>query len=342
MLNRQAMVMMNDQKKFPTLTPPKIKGCRYLGRMVIHESDIYDGYLDNGNQPRVNEDAGARQNAFHLSFQKGIDFNKLPPIVQKRKDGKFNRIAGYGRDSGLQKLDGYEGWYVYDVFELDTPKAVASLRLWSNHWTPEESNSDNDIVKTSVDLINAKGLKKDESEIRKFIRTGEPYLHKGEITKLVNMVMAFVGGSSKQIIVKITSFTHKTIYSRFVRQYWADIPTYGFEDCSTTNKPNIVAGVWQTTMSSSVRGNNSYKVMLFDALARYDRDGIKTEFLLNIDKASNLKQLQDRRKYLIQNIDHFRKTVNREDIWSKAIMFHGFVPQHEDEPKKHLITLDSL
>ena len=70
MLNRKALVMMNDQKKFPTLTPPKIKGCRYLGRMVIHESDIYDGYLDNGNQPRVNEDAGARQNAFHLSFQK--------------------------------------------------------------------------------------------------------------------------------------------------------------------------------------------------------------------------------------------------------------------------------
>ena len=113
-------------------------------------------------------------------------------------------------------------------------------------------------------------------------------------------------------------------------------------DCSTTTKPNIVAGVWQTTMASSVRGNNSYKVKLFDALARFDRDGIQTEFLLNIDKASNLKQLKSRRKYLIQNIEHFRKTVSREDIWEKAIMFHGFVPQHEDEPKKRLITLKSI
>ena len=326
--------------KFPEFIPPEhIDGIRYVGRELVHEDDISDiNFVSNQDgQPRIGEKAGARASAFFTSFNQGIDFNQPLPNLEKRKDGKYDRFNGFGRDSGLRRLKGYEGWYVYDVFECDHDLARLELRYWLNRTLPQQPNHERDIVKGYVNAIEKKSIRKDEDIIRASLKRGEPHLAKSEITRLVNVIMAHVGGR-KEKIQKITSFTHETVYSRWVKHHWADLPDYGFIDSSSTRKPNLVGGVWQTTLTSSTRGNNSYKVKLYDAIRRFKVEGFGTQILLVIENASNLEELNKRRKWMIENILDFKRITNTDDsIWESAVNLVGFVPQHEDELPKYVI-----
>lgn len=339
-MNATELQKMIDDDYFPKCTGwEHISGLEYLGKMVVNRRrDV--AYNVVSSQKRTHDNVASRSHQHNTSFKGGIDPTKPNPVLELKNTGTYDQVDGYGRDAGFDKLD----WdhYVYDVFKCRNEIARADLRFWLNRKMPKEDNAEQDLINGYTDLVNRKRIKSPTLEsLTKKLKQVEPHRDAKFLGRVAQAILDRTGKSNKPEIDKITSYTADTLISQYVRENWANEPVYGFVNGLNTHPLSGDKGKHQGSINSGKRGNASFKVKMYDAFRRYVKEGVQTEYILRIGDANTVEQLNTLRKELWNNIKEYM-TLHPHDDWDKAVNILGFVPQHNNEDVKNLITVDCI
>ena len=339
-MNATELQKMIDDDYFPKCTGwEHISGLEYLGKKVVNRKSNV-AYNVVSSQKRTHDNVASRSHQHTTSFKGGIDPTKPNPVLELMDTGTYDQVDGYGRDAGFDKL-GWD-WYVYDVFKCHTEIARGELRLWLNRMMPKKDNAEQDLIAVFSDLIVRKRLKSQTLEsLTKRLKKVEPHRDAKFLGRVAQAILDRTGKRNKPEIDKITSYTADTLISQYVRENWANEPVYGFVNGLNTHPLSGDKGKHQGSINSGKRGNASFKVKMYDAYRRYVKSGVQTEYILRIGDANTVEQLNTLRKELWDNIKEYM-TLHPHDDWGKAVNILGFVPQHNNEDVKNLITVDCI
>jgi len=192
-----------------TLDPSKVTfdsikspGVNQIDRKVIPLSKIYIPQTDN--KVRKN-----RKNLPHIqklikSFQNGINYSKMPPVVRKKTQIVNGVTYEYELLCGNHRMDafiscGFDEW-IFDIYDVcldgySYAESVSTLQLQENDHEPALSSTSDDIVNTICYLLD-KGsvlVENTEASIDSYVETYCPNMHWNTKGKIVKQVIAAKG-----------------------------------------------------------------------------------------------------------------------------------------------------
>lgn len=150
--------------------PAEYPNARFVERVLAPCSLVI---YDRSKQPRdKNNDKEHIQKLKNDYEVYGIREDKLPPIVKKSTDSTneylLEGVSGWHRDDVLSQFG--QEFYVYDIYEFDTPWAERVARSASNWSTgPQKTQSRNDYIKEICNAVLAGEIPSDVESITKAI-----------------------------------------------------------------------------------------------------------------------------------------------------------------------------
>jgi hypothetical protein len=161
-LSEELVQQMPEPREYP--------GSQFVQRVMAPRSLVS---YDRAKQPRDklndNEHLQNLKNDYEVY---GIRVDKYPPIVKKSSDSTneylLEGVAGWHRDDVLSQFG--QEFYVYDIYEFDTPwaeRVVRSASNWSNG--PQKTQSRNDYVKEICNAVEIGEISSDVESIDKAI-----------------------------------------------------------------------------------------------------------------------------------------------------------------------------
>jgi|TARA_B100000073_G_C23667443_1_gene547172 hypothetical protein len=325
-MNKQYLEKNLDKFQIPNIPIKGVKvvGIKLLNRNNINNDNIY-------GQARVNDNITFRVDKFQKSFKGGIDFNQPIPMVEKRSDGKFERIDGFGRDAYFEKVN-MEYW-PHAIVKCSTDLAKRKLRQWCNRTIAIFVNTEQDLVNGMIEAVEKKEMKNSKRAFQNYLNETEPYLDEISKGRIINLTMEKLETNPKPKS-RTWTYTDSNIRSEWVTKHWENEPVYGF--IKNPKKLNVVGDCYQVAIQLGYE-----KRKIIKAVERWVKYNKPTEIILHVAKGVTEKTLTKKRKELKKNIEGLKSILNelykKKLQWGRFLKIKGFVPQHIDEDIKKLI-----
>lgn len=198
-----------------TLDPSKVTfaaiispGVKHIERKIIPLSKIY--VQQKANKVRKGKKYVPHIQRLIKSFQNGINYSKMPPVVRKKTQIINGVTYEYELLCGDHRLDafiscGFDSW-IFDVYDVclggySYIDSVSTLQLQENDHEPELASTSDDIVNTICYLIDNGSVlvENTEASIDSYVETYCPNMHWNTKGKIVKQVIA-AKGSYQDII----------------------------------------------------------------------------------------------------------------------------------------------
>lgn len=325
------MKLDNTLVTAPVFATPGIK---FVKHEVIDLDMIYiPPMVDNPVRKRGKDPHNVDRLAQSLS--RGIQYDKVPPIVRKNSrivDGKhytYELICGNHRCEALQKI-GKKEW-IFSVYEVSIngisyEDSVRTLQLVENDHSPALESSDEDISNVVSRLIE-KGstlVGNDEQSIRDYVETycqNKAWQTKAKIVRqAVRQVGAYqdvVTYTANDAYKWISSKTDYTVAGRLDntrRQYgWTVLEGYEYE-------------------------------YVISAARKLHETGKPSYFICHTKAPTEARSLEERREEMVQNFNDLGEMIlTCADYYSKHGEFpweiRGFLPQDHKAKEVDLIMV---
>ena len=306
-----------------TFTEIHSPGVKYKDRFVINLDDIYNPPLKKDNSVRTSGKSASHIQRLENSFNNGIDYSMMPPVVRENtrivegKITKYELVAGNHRMEALRNL-GYTEW-IFDVYEIPSGQygyedSVRTFQLKENDHKPSFSNSEADVVHTIVKLIahSSKLVSPDEDSIRDYIDDVCQNMHGNTKHKVV-----------KDVIRQLTK-NGCTVYRDVITYTAQDV-----QDFLSKNTDYVSGGDFdfkRKKVGWSVLEGYEYE-FLVNATKRFAETGIESYFTLHTKSPTEKYDVKERRKKMRQTFSDLEQAFIKVFHYYKQ---NGKFPWHTE------------
>jgi hypothetical protein len=323
---------MDIVKKNPALIIQSA-GSTFVDYVLVSFSNIYVSEYGALNKSRAEGKDEEHVNSLQESFQNGIDYSKVPPVVRWNPQiiagirYDYELVCGDHRVEAL-KRNGITEWvfglYDFGDSEYNTSEAIYYFQLTENDHVPQKESSLNDVAKIGSLLIKEKHLAPDEKSIKKFVKAvckNKSAYQKGKIINLILSenghspdVGTYTKDSAYAWIQKNTTYTVAGNYDQSRKKYGWTVKE-GYED-----------------------------ELLMNAIKKYGSTKKGSYFVCHTKAPTTSMTLQDKRDKMIESFESLESDLM--DIihyYNKHQKFpwnvEGFMPQDHATGEKSLITI---
>jgi len=322
-----------DRKKvsFSGLISP---GTKFQDNHVLDLSEIYVPPMTD-NPVRKNGKNLVNVQKLTQSFSRGIQYDKMPPVVRKCSriiEGhhyKYELICGNHRFEALQN-NSYTKW-IFSLYEFalngySFEDSVRTFQLKENDHSPALEASDADISNIVARLIahGSSLVQNDEDSIRNYVETYCINKHYQTKAKIVRQAVRLSGA-------------------------YQDVVTYTAQDAFdwiADNTTYAVAGEFDSKRKkfgwTVLEGyENEY---LVSAMNKFAESGRESYFICHTKAPTDKMTLKDKRKRIIDNFEKLEDNLIQVfEYYKETGKFpwnvEGFMPQDHKSDEKTFITV---
>jgi len=322
-----------DRKKvsFSGLISP---GTEFQDNYVLDLSEIYVPPMTD-NPVRKNGKNLVNVQKLTQSFSRGIQYDKMPPVVRKCSriiEGhhyKYELICGNHRFEALQN-NSYTKWifslYDFALNGYSFEDSVRTFQLKENDHSPALEASDADISNIVARLIahGSSLVQNDEDSIRNYVETYCINKHYQTKAKIVRQAVRLSGA-------------------------YQDVVTYTAQDAFdwiADNTTYAVAGEFDSKRKkfgwTVLEGyENEY---LVSAMNKFAESGRESYFICHTKAPTDKMTLKDKRKRIIDNFEKLEDNLIQVfEYYKETGKFpwnvEGFMPQDHKSDEKTFITV---
>lgn len=319
--------------KMVTAQPLQISGANFENYEILKCKDVLwpKDNLDQVNNPnRIEIDWHFISSGLQPSIKKGIDYNKLPPIVNrcnKWYKGKlyyYEGIAGYHRDIVFNNL-GTEEW-IYAVYsKMDAPTKY-KLNLAENDHAPELPSTVRGIANTLIALHETGTLENTRKDFTEILAELIPRTSPTKRDKAIDMALKDTGGV----------IDYKTYNPFEIKQFLKnDKNGYKFGG-------GLVQNPEGEYVHSFTLGEGKEERMVWNSLKRLASDNHESEFIAHTNAPKEDQTPTDKRKSVSDQLDKLHEVLEhaynyRKETGRWPYKLKAFLPQDNKAKEKELI-----
>ena len=317
-----------------TFTPFTSPGTKFFDNDVLNLKEIYvPPMADNPVRKKGKNLVNVQK--LTQSFSRGIQYDKMPPVVLKRSrmvDGKHYKwelICGNHRFQALEN-NGYDKW-IFSIYDFATDgysyeDSVRTFQLKENDHSPALEASDEDISNVVARLI-AHGsalVSNDENSIRNYIEAVCINKHYQTKAKIVRQAVR-LSGAYQDVVTYTANDAFKWI---------ADNTTYTVAGNADTRRKMFG---W------TVLEGYEYEYLV-SAMKKFAESGRESYFICHTKAPTEQMTLEDKRDRMMRNFEELEDNLVQifeyyQETGKFPWMVEGFLPQDHKNNEKEFIAV---
>ena len=319
------------------------KGAKYISRQIIKLEDIYIPPMkgDIFNSARKHG-----KNVLHIqnlanSFQQGIDYSKMPPVVRRKVrtvNGKiylWELVTGNHRLEALRSFNKKE--WIFDEYEFTCSNdytledVISTFQLRENNFAPALASTEDDVVNVISRLINngSKLIEPEEKSIRAYIDDVCSYMHGQTKNKVIKNVIRLLKKTGHKVHQDFVTYTAQDIED-FIKFEKIDISVGGEFDHK------------RKEFGWSVLEGYPHEFVL-NAARKYSESGHKSYFTFHSKRPLDNQTTQDKRNKMLMHLTSVEESIVKSvEHYQEHGVFpwrvHGYMPQDVANNEKTYIV----
>lgn len=308
------------------------RGVKFIKRQIIKLDEVY---IPPMKGDVYNSARHKGKDAFHIqsltnSFQQGIDYSKMPPVVRAKvqqiggKIYKWVLVAGNHRFEALRSIKAEE--WIFDIYDFEASDeasfedAVSTFQLRENNFAPSLASTEDDVVNVIRRLIDigSKMIEPNEQSIRDYVDDVCTYMHGNTKNKVVKNVIRLLKKSGQKIHQDFVTYTAQDVVD-FIRGQNLDIVVGGNFDHK------------RKEFGWSVLEGYPHEFVL-NAAKKFSETGSKSYFTLHTYRPLDNQTVNDKRDKMLSHLISVEESlVKAVEYYQKNGTFpwrvNGYLPQ---------------
>jgi hypothetical protein len=318
-------------------------GTKFINRQIISFDDIY---IPPMKGDKTNSARRKGKSPFHIqnlasSLKQGIDYSKMPPVVQrsaKQVNGKIYQwelVTGNHRLEALRFNDCKE--WIFDVYDFSssdmfsTKDAISTFQLRENNFAPELPSTGDDVINVIRNLIQEGSLmiSPDEESIKDYVDNVCTNMHGNTRNKVVAQVIRVLKNSGQKVHQEFVTYTAQDV-TDFIKGEKLDIVVGGNFDHK------------RKEFGWSVLEGYPHEFVL-NAAKKFVETGNKSYFTFHTYRPLDNQTVKDKRDKMLSHLSSVEESlVKAVEYYQKNGVFpwrvNGYLPQDVSNGEKSYIN----